>query len=346
MSLNNGNINVSSDHPNKTRPLISFILVGRNDNYGGDFKIRLQQCISNLYIQLRQYKVESEIIFVNYNPLTNSDIINFINWPLSNQYTKVRIITVPPLIHQQFLSENNVKDVPVLEYPAKNTGIRRAKGEYILSMNPDILINDNIIKNIKTSLRPNKYYRADRIDFKYKKNKMVFSRIFLKGHIESIKNDFFLNLYFLKLINTLKNVYPRNSIYFESFLKRLRVPVDYGYVDFKYHCNASGDFMLMHREKWFKLMAYKENAYISLHIDSLMVVQAATLGLQEKIFRNPIYHQEHERRYDAEKENVDSKIAYKIFQKEAEKMLQEKSPIIYNDHNWGFAHFILEEVLV
>ena len=104
--------------------------------------------------------------------------------------------------------------------------------------------------------------------------------------------------------------------------------------------------MLMHRKHWWALNGYHENANLSLHVDSLMVIQAAMLGLQEKVLAWPIYHQEHERRYDADQHIPAYREAYFNFQEEAQKMLHQKAPVIYNDDNWGFANFELEETLV
>jgi hypothetical protein len=104
--------------------------------------------------------------------------------------------------------------------------------------------------------------------------------------------------------------------------------------------------MLMHNEHWQQLMAYKENAFLALHIDALMVVQAATLGLKEHVFSYPIYHQEHTRRYNADKENRDFRDAYLIFQNDAQRMIKEKKPMLFNTQNWGFVNSKLEEILL
>ena len=49
---------------------ISIVITGRNDNYGGDFSARLQRCVSYNHQELTSHKIDSELIFVNYNPLT------------------------------------------------------------------------------------------------------------------------------------------------------------------------------------------------------------------------------------------------------------------------------------
>ena len=86
-------------------------------------------------------------------------------------------------------------------------------------------------------------------------------------------------------------------------LNLISSPVFYNSAEYKLHCNVSGDFMLMHRDAWQLVRAHHENRPIALHVDALMVVQAATMGLKEVVFDSPIFHQEHERRFDAKAEN-------------------------------------------
>jgi hypothetical protein len=332
------------------KPLISFVLAGRNDNYGGDFRLRLQRSISSLFKQLNTFKIDSEIIFVNYNPLTDSEISNFIAWPKSNKFITVKIITVAPELHEQFVKNNDVKNVPVLEYPAKNAGIRRAKGSYILSMNPDIIFDDKFFKDIPR-LKKENYYRCNRFDFKLEnKNlpsdniisyaKKHISKIWVKAISKEIKvGSFSRYKFYLILLQQKMEIY---SLTF-SFLSKLNLDPK---AEYKFHCNVSGDFMLMHNDNWQQLKAYKENSFLALHVDALMVVQAATLGLKEQVFSYPIYHQEHTRRYDADKENRDFRDAYLIFQNDAQRMIKEKKPMLFNNQNWGFENSELEEILL
>lgn len=327
------------------RPYISIVVVGRNDNYGGDFKKRLQNFITWNHEQLLTNGISAEIVFVNYNPLKSEAAIqDFINWPSSTDIVPIRVITVPNSVHQQIIADGKRKDVPVMEYLAKNVGVRSAKGEFILCMNPDIILPRKLVKGLKT-LKKDTYYRADRVDFSGDMNtKYELTRVFLKGQSYPIKllaqlpklrrNNFFLNKW--------RAFTPK----IQWLLNRISVPVYYDNVENQVHCNVSGDFMLMHRNYWFSIRGHMEQTPIALHVDALTVVQAAALGLKEHVFDSPIFHQEHERRYDATEENPEFLKAFQFFSSEAKGMLKSRASKRYNDEHWGLSKFELPETKI
>lgn len=325
------------------QPKISLVLTGRNDNYGGDFRSRLQKCISNAYEQLQKAGIGSEIIFVNYNPVSeNPPIEDFINWPSSTDKVKVRLITVPNEVHQQLVADGARRPVPVLEYLGKNAGIRRSCGEFVLSMNPDIILPQNLVSRFH-HLDVGNFYRADRIDFSGDLDvEYQMKRVCLKGQDYELTS--------LELLSQLrsKNKWVNAWRYFtpkiEGLLNFVSSPVYYNSAEYRFHCNGAGDFMLMTRDSWFKLRAHHEHRPISLHVDGLMVVQAAISGLNEVVFQDPIFHQEHERRYDAKTENPLHKEAFDFFVAETAEMMKTGHPQPYNTTDWGLVNFDLPEM--
>ncbi|MCG3167505.1 MAG: hypothetical protein POELPBGB_03297 [Bacteroidia bacterium] len=330
-----------------SNPYLSIVIAGRNDNYGGDFRERLQHCFNQAFIQLTQHKIQSEIIFVNYNPLPEPDIQQFIEWKTSNKFISVKIITVPQAVHAVLLEKVRRKSVPMLEYCAKNAGIRKAKGDYILCINPDIVLPKQFFKSV-FKLQKNSYYCADRIDFKNYENARPaeFFRIFMKGHSYDFKQNSYLYYLLLRLKNYFRCQWKYHSVDFRNFFERRNWNVYYHNIEYRYHCNVSGDFMLMHRDNWEKLHGYNEQSFLSLHVDALMVIQAASLGLQEKTISHPLYHREHARRYDATEENPEYREVYLSFQSDANKMIADSKPIIYNKEDWGLKNFSLDEKIV
>jgi hypothetical protein len=100
----------------------------------------------------------------------------------------------------------------------------------------------------------------------------------------------------------------------------------------------------MHRDSWFALNGHHEHRPIALHVDALMVVQAAMLGLKEVVFQDVIFHQAHESRYTASRENPDQDEAFIYFLDESAEMLKNKKPNIYNGPDWGCVKFELPEI--
>ncbi len=325
------------------KPYLSLVLTGRNDNYGGDFKSRLQKCISNTFKQLNAASISSELIFVNYNPdQTNPPIEEFIEWPKSNDTVKVKVLTVPNEVHKELVATGEVKDVPVLEYMGKNAGIRRAKGEFILSMNPDIVLPQELVEQLK-SLSKKKYYRADRVDFEGDlEGDYKYLRFFMKGHDHPLSSLDQISQ--LRKENIKENAWKIFTPNISWILNRFSKPVYYDNIPNRFHCNVSGDFMLMHRDHWKALHGHHQHTPIALHVDSLMVVQAAALKLKEHTFKHPIFHQEHTRRYDATLPDPRFKEAFAIFLADGNEMMRTGKPKIYNDANWGLSKFDLPEL--
>lgn len=144
-------------------PYLSFVMAARNDDYGGDLLHRIQTCVDSILQLGERHGLDGEIVLVEWNPPEGEmSLEDALEWPTGLDYMSVRIVTVPPNIHN--LLPNSDK-FPLFEYIAKNTGIRRAKGEYILSCNPDLVYSNEMIAFFaKRNLEPDNFYRARRYD--------------------------------------------------------------------------------------------------------------------------------------------------------------------------------------
>ncbi|MFM7022371.1 MAG: hypothetical protein ACKOXB_05285 [Flavobacteriales bacterium] len=113
---------------------LSIVVVGRNDNYGGDFSLRLKTTID---WNLARFP-NAELIYVEWNPLENKDSDTL--W-MTQRYPNAKLFIVPNEVHKQYNPKTNF---PILEYLAKNLGIRKASGNWIMLINADVLIGPEV----------------------------------------------------------------------------------------------------------------------------------------------------------------------------------------------------------
>jgi hypothetical protein len=335
------------------------VVAARNDNYGGDFINRLNNCVQWFFSYATQFKLPSEFIIVNYNPQPNEkQLFELIKFPIG-EYVSFRIITVPAQFHERMLQSTIRKRLPMYEYVAKNIGIRRAQGEFILSANPDILIDPHIFEFVsQRKLENESYYRADRCNFsKPVSETSQFTPLLIRHNVTSVcaKGREFRISYMGSqraqiLLYKLKSLLFRNYYFFlrknPLLAKYTRGYVADEYMCYKLHTNAAGDFLLMHRESWQKLKGHAQETVLPVHVDSLSVAAAQYSGLHEYIFFYPIYHQEHASRFRAKDDEKDVKKMYAKFEADARWMEKNNMPLIFNDDSWGFPAEKFEELII
>ncbi|MBK8659431.1 MAG: hypothetical protein IPN22_11330 [Bacteroidetes bacterium] len=311
----------------------------------------MQDCVNWFCHYANLFKIHSEFLVVNYNPIEeNSSITEAINFPLS-AYVKFKIITVEASFHNSISHKAIRKNVPLYEYIAKNIGIRRATGEYIVSGNPDVIWDVSIFKFIaQKKLQVNCYYRADRADFSgslppllpnYENLQLIRNsvfKMFKKGfkYECGIAKCPSLKILSLEIMNRWHLFRELKIAEYETLSKKLNLNINYNNVEYEIHTNASGDFFMMHNSKWHELKGHPENTYLSIHTDSISIAMARYSGLKEKVFFYLVYHRDHSRRFVPETKDADIESMYDKFETDAKWMRKTQKPIIYNDDNWGF----------
>lgn len=335
------------------------VVAARNDNYGGDFEVRLQNCVRWFVYYADKYQIKSEFIIVDYNPLTeNKPLKEIIEFP-NTATVMFRLITVPNAFHEKISDPIIRKKLPMYEYIAKNIGIRRAKGVFVLAANPDILMDPSIFEAITEGLNNSSYYRTDRADYPSglksvfpdgdlpKIRKAVF-KMFVKGFQYAITSPGVsrFQLLFLRIKNNLRLRKELLLVRYKKLADKFSIPHNPDYIEFKIHSNCSGDFMLMHRDAWNTLHGYPENTYLAMHTDAIMVAMAKFSGLMEHVFFYPVYHQDHARRFVADNNNPDIFAMYRKFEVDAQEMEAQGKPKIYNDEKWGFPDEAFEEYII
>lgn len=141
---------------------LSVVATSRNDDHGGDLLSRMQRFVDGFIIQCKRHALEAELILVEWNPPADKKSLSeALNFPIDKGSCTIRIVTVPPELHATL---SHADKLPLFQMIAKNVGIRRAKGQYVLATNIDILFSDAVIQFIKEKLTSNVLYRVDRVD--------------------------------------------------------------------------------------------------------------------------------------------------------------------------------------
>ena len=309
------------------KPKISFVVVARNDNYCGDFTQRMQLFTDVLSSLCIKHQLKAELVVVEWNPPDDKDRLRkVIRWE-THDYFQVRIIEVPYQIHKTFAHSDRV---PLYEFIGKNVGIRRAKGNYILATNPDIIFSEELIEWMARNLLEYRtYYRATRYD--------VDSPIPPFNSLQGVLG--YCHSHVVK-INTYEDSDKSLGFYFDKLLWKLKHPMyDRPFT------NASGDFLLMDRKCWHDLAGYLELIGADSHgrflIDGMILFTALHRGFREVRLNDPlrIYHMEHERQSGIMPYSNKVEKQYSVLE-------HGGKDIKRNGDNWGLGTIELPEVII
>lgn len=247
---------------------LSIVYSVNNRGYGGDFIGRTQACIDNLFQLSAKVGLDAHITFVEwYPPADRPRVSQVLNW--QRQTLPVRFIEVPEEVHNLV---PNPKGIFFWEMWAKNIGIRRSSGDFILSANPDNIYSEALIARLKT-LEKDAFYRTDSYD------------MLPDGQIAEIH----------RACETLVNGRPNDN---PGFIKpdktgKFRYPPPIGYIE-PLHFNKSGDFFLMARKNWLEMRGHPETDYTA-STDAETVYLAAAHGWKQIILPEKTYHLRHSR---------------------------------------------------
>ncbi len=146
-----------------TPPRLSVVVTSRNDNHGGDLTRRMQIFLDCWIAQCKRHSLTSELIFVEWNPPADRPPLSeALVWPDDPGPCSVRIVTVPNHLHARLAHSDKLS---LFQMIAKNVGIVRARGDFILSTNVDLVFSDALFRFFSSqSLVPGRIYRSDRVD--------------------------------------------------------------------------------------------------------------------------------------------------------------------------------------
>ncbi|MDC3155284.1 hypothetical protein OA530_04275 [Pelagibacteraceae bacterium] len=220
---------------------ISFITVTRNDDYIKDQISKIITSTNILISKLSEYKIFSEIIFVEWNPDPNKK-------PLKKELTKIKhslfttvnLISVDCSFHMN-LKYNNIN--PLSGERGANVGIRRASGKFIAIKAQDTLYSDGFYKTLSKKL-----LKEDQIN--------IIERIIID---ES------------KITNTPNRIKNNFQLGFKRKRNNFLLP---------YSAKSSGDSLILEKKYWVKFRGIKEKMQsITLGLDGDFFYTALGYGL-------------------------------------------------------------------
>ena len=147
-------------------PALSIVVTSRNDDYGGPYTDRILKPLQFNCDRLTEHGVPFEVILVEWDPVRGRKRLSELLPPELPHLppSAFRRIVVASQ-YQAALTQN--PRVRYLEYLAKNVGIRRAAGTFVLTTNGDIMLGREVVGALAGGrLAPRIVYRAPRYDVK------------------------------------------------------------------------------------------------------------------------------------------------------------------------------------
>lgn len=332
----------------------------------------MQHFVDGFVAQCKRHRLRAELIMVEWNPPADrAPLAEELRWPADTGPCDIRIVTVPRELHARF---RNAGKIPLYQMIAKNVGIRRARGLFVLATNVDILFSDASIQCMRDRLEPQKLYRAYRVDIPpsvpdtsefddvlrfcreqgFRTHGVALTVVKKAGawrRADLVKLTLDPRLtYLLHLIRKALGLrregelhHARDDASGALHIRRLLRPWAF--------TNACGDFTLLSRDDWFRLRGYAEWDLFSWHLDSLFVLQAIGSGCRQVVIGRdaPVFHIEHGKGYTPEgAAELFSRLTalavpfvsdadFLRLQDEIAGKQGRESEILYNDSSWGMA---------
>lgn len=339
--------------PSSNRPYVSVVVTARNDDHGGNLPHRMNVFARGWVEQCDRHGLQSELIFVEWNPPADrAGLAEAVNWLGRSQRCDVRIIAVPAEVHATI---EHAAALPLFQMIAKNAGIRRARGEFVLATNVDLLFSDQLMRRLaRRCLREDRMYRVDRHDVEAE----IPANIPLEAQLR------WCSVHLLRVNERVGTRNMRTGELHRNYwpmtwrVRLLETLQDWGAIPAvtrqRLHLNACGDFTLLSRAMWEKLRGYPEWPIFSMHLDSLLCTAAHFAGAREVVLPDPVYHIEHatgsgwtpegqqqlEQRIRAKGLPMLSDLE---FNQHCIHMRRKRAPMAWNDADWGLAKLNLPE---
>jgi len=256
---------------------LSIVMCGSNAGYGGNFLERMQNSVDRLFLCARKARLDAEFILVEWgNPEENLSLSDAIDWARVSIPSK--IIKVPKSFVDTIPNPHNDS---FLEKWAKNVGIRRSVGEFVLCTNADSMYSSELVHRLaRHDLDGDCFYRVDRHDFVGDEPTSVHRANGSTG----------------KRLDRYEDGVPIFRQYEPPHTPSPNALFDYpgiGRIPLL-HFNAAGEFTLMSKKAWENIHGYPELPF-SCSVDSMAVYLAAKHGYKQVVLPEPLFHADHPR---------------------------------------------------
>lgn len=261
---------------------LTIVVTSRNDTHVERMEDRTQAFIDGIFHLAEKFKSCVELIIVEWNPPSDRpSMAEEFSFPSQHPFVSCRIVTVGLDIHSRYIWS---EAMPLYQMIAKNAGIRRARGQFIVATNIDILFSDALFKQLLDSSREKGcIYRSNRWD--------VDRKILDEGSVDKMI-DAADGLHFQ--VNYRQGIYPAGT---SPDVDTSGMGGVFGGQEntsvHSLHTEACGDFQMLHRDDWGRVRGYSELDAYSFHIDSLFAVTCHHAGMKEVVLPEPHYHIDH-----------------------------------------------------
>lgn len=338
------------------QPYYSIVVTSRNDSHGGNIMKRMRLFMSGLIAQAERHRIHMELIFVEWNPPVDRPRLHAVlPRPAAGSYLTVRYIAVPERIHLRY---RRATEIPLFQMTAKNVGIRRARGQYILCTNIDLLFSDDLMRWMAgKELNPKCFYRANRVDIPDgidEEMTLDAQLAYAQAHVIRVNGWDSRFQHVDVRAHGIKELGPVSRWITDRIGARHRRKQPLG--EREYYLldrQACGDFTLMHRDAWMHIQGYAELDLYSIHIDTLGIVAARALGYEQVVLdaKACTYHIDHPSGWSSmgpveklkfleERPGID----FGVLQEVTYHLLETHQQLNINPPNWGFADEEFDEI--
>jgi len=290
----------------------------------------MQRCVDSIFEGAAKHQLDGELIIVEWGqPADRESLSTAIKW--NNSSVLTRIIRVPDTLVKTIPNPHKVK---FFEPWAKNVGIRRAKGDWVLTTNADIIFSDAMMDVLADG-----YFNA-RFFFRANQRNMSEGPANVPRRKITTANKqpggFFwtwtpapkgLDEFVYEICYANGNYQPYEPREGHS---KTAVP----YSPSMLHFNAAGAFIMMTKANYVRIGGWPETDYW-VSVDGKVVALAANAGLTQATLEEPIYHLDHERAA------TDSPGSWYPPCDDA-----HPNAVANTKRDWGFANEKFEEVII